>query len=172
MCDDSERIYADRLMKITSEEELYREYHDKVLGYIINHIGNKEEAEDITSEVFLKACRSFAGFDPGKASASTWIYTIMRNTLTDHFRKGSASDELSEDIASSENIEENYLSKEELDRLADALKTLTMEQREIIILRYYDDRSLTEIAQILGISYGMIKVKHKSALNALRKLFQ
>lgn len=157
-------------MKTFTEEDLYREYHDKVFGYLINHIGNKEEAEDITSEVFLKACRAFEGFDPDKASASTWIYTIMRNTLTDHFRKVKVSDELSEELPSSESIEDNYISKEELGKLADALRALTAEQQEIIVLHYYDDFSLTEIADKLHISYGMIKVKHKAALNAMRKL--
>lgn len=156
-------------MSITTTEDLYREYHTKVFGYVYNRTGNKEEAEDITSEVFLKACRAFEGFDPKKASVSTWLYTIMRNTLTDHFRKGIVSEELSEELPSSENIEEKYISQEELDRLADALKKLTREQQDIIVLRYYDDHSLTEIAEMLNISYGMIKVKHKSALNALKE---
>lgn len=157
-------------MGIATTEELYKEYYNKVFGYVYNRIGNKEEAEDITSEVFLKACRSFEGFDPGKASVSTWLYTIMRNTLTDHFRKGRDAEELSEELPSHENIEDSYISQEELERLANALKKLTKEQQEIIVLRYYDDRSLTEMADMLDISYGMIKVKHKSALNALRGL--
>ena len=157
-------------MSITNQEELYREYHDKVMGYVFNRIGNKEEAEDITGEVFLKACRAFDGFDPEKASVSTWLYTIMRNTLTDHFRKGPQSEELSEDIASSDNIEEYCIDREEFGRLATALKALDREQQDIIVLRYYDEYSLVEIANMLHISYGMIKVKHKNALNALRKL--
>ena len=162
-----EPIY--RLMRITTEEELYREYHDKVFGYVFNRIGNREEAEDITADVFLKACRSFSGFDPNKASASTWIFTIMRNTLTDHFRKGPAGEELTEEIASSDNIEEHYIAGEELTKLAQALKKLDKEQQDIIVLHYYDDLSLTEISDMLHISYGMIKVKHKAALNLLKK---
>lgn len=157
-------------MEITTTEDLYKEYYNKVFGYVYNRVGNKEEAEDITSEVFLKACRAFEGFDRTKASVSTWLFTIMKNTMTDHFRKGTATEELSEEIASHENIEDRYISQEELGRLADALKKLTKEQQDIIILRYYDDRSLTEIADMLDISYGMIKVKHKSALNALKGL--
>lgn len=157
-------------MEINTEEELYKEYYNKVFGYIYNRIGNKEEAEDITSEVFLKACRAFGGFDRSKASVSTWLYTITRNTLTDHFRKGMPSEEISEEIPSSENIEDNMVSQEELGRLAEALKSLTKEQQEIIVLHYYDDLTLTEIAEKLNISYGMIKVKHKSALNRLKEL--
>ncbi|MBR4718870.1 MAG: sigma-70 family RNA polymerase sigma factor [Lachnospiraceae bacterium] len=157
-------------MSITNQEELYREYHDKVMGYVFNRIGNKEEAEDITAEIFLKACRAFDGYDPNKASVSTWIYTIMRNTLTDYFRKNPLSEELSEDIASTDNIEDYCVDREELGRLAEALKALDKEQQDIIVLRYYDEYSLVEIARILNISYGMIKVKHKNALNALRNL--
>lgn len=157
-------------MRTVTEEELYKEYHDKVLGYVMNHVGNKEEAEDITADVFLKACRAFGGFDPDKASVSTWLYTIMRNTLTDHFRKGTMNEELSEELPSSENIEEHFIASEELEKLAEALKKLDREQQDIIVLRYYEELSLTEISKMLHISYGMIKVKHKNALNALKKL--
>ena len=153
-----------------TEEELYIEYHDKVLGYLINHVNNMEEAEDIASEVFLKACRSFGSFDESKASVSTWLFTIMKNTLTDYFRKERPGAELDEDMRSNDDIEGTAIRDEELDELARALKKLPQEQRDILILRYYDGLSLTDISEKMNISYGMIKVKHKSALNAMKKL--
>lgn len=157
-------------MSTITEEKLYEEYHDKVFGYIFNHTSHKEDAEDLTNDVFLKAFRSLNSFDESKASVSTWIFTIMRNTLTDHFRRGHISEELDEDFVSSDDIEGSYLRKETLEELADALKELPQEQRDIIILKYYDGLSLTEISQKLDISYGMIKVKHKNALSSMQKL--
>ena len=157
-------------MSTITEEKLYEEYHDKVFGYIFNHTSHKEDAEDLTNDVFLKAFRSLNSFDESKASVSTWIFTIMRNTLTDHFRRGHISEELDEDFVSSDDIEGSYLRKETLEELADALKELPQEQRDIIILKYYDGLSLTEISEKLDISYGMIKVKHRNALSSMQKL--
>jgi RNA polymerase sigma-70 factor (ECF subfamily) len=157
-------------MNYINEEQLYREYHDKIFGYLLNRIGNREEAEDITSEVFIKALKYLGKYDPEKAAVSTWIYTIMRNTLTDHFRSSRASDELSEDMVSNDNVEESYLREEALGELAMALKKLPQDERDIIIMRYYDDCSLTEISEKLNISYGMTKVKHKAALGKLKDL--
>ena len=157
-------------MSSITEEKLYEEYHDKVFGYLFNHTSHKEDAEDLTNDVFLKAFRSLESFDESRASVSTWIFTIMRNTLTDHFRRGHISEELNEDFISPDNIENSYLRKETLEELAGALKELPREQRDIIILRYYDGLSLTEISEKLNISYGMIKVKHKNALAAMQKL--
>ena len=94
----------------------------------------------------------------------------MKNTLTDHFRRGHISEELNEDYVSSDDIEGSYLKKETLEEIACALKELPEEQRDIIILRYYDGLSLTEISEKLRISYGMIKIKHKKALASLEKL--
>ncbi len=94
----------------------------------------------------------------------------MRNTLTDHFRRYRISEELDEEFVAKDDIEGSYLRKESLNELASALKKLPEDQRDIIILRYYDGFSLTEISEKLGISYGMVKVKHKSGLEAMKKL--
>ena len=83
-------------MSNISEEKLYAEYHDKVFGYILNHTSHREDAEDLTGDVFLKAFRSIESFDDSKASVSTWIFTIMRNTLTDYFRRSRITEILDE----------------------------------------------------------------------------
>ena len=157
-------------MSNISEEQLYSKYHDKVFGYILNHTSHVEDAEDLTNDVFLKAFRSLESFDEDKACVSTWLFTIMRNTLTDHFRKNRITETLDEEYVAKDDVEGSYLKKETLDELARALKKLPEEQRDIIILRYSDGLSLTEISDRLNISYGMIKVKHKQALQALGKM--
>jgi RNA polymerase sigma-70 factor (ECF subfamily) len=156
-------------MSSISEEKLYEEYRDKVFGYIYNHTSHREDAEDLTNDVFLKAIKNLESFDETKSSVSTWLFTIMRNTLFDHFRRNRISEELDEGYMSDDDIEGAYLRKESLNELAVALKKLPEDQRDIIILRYYDGFSLTEISEKLDISYGMIKVKHKSALESLKK---
>ena len=69
-----------------SKTEIYKDYHGKVFGYIISQVSNSDLAEDLCEDVFLKVYEKLDTFDETKASISTWIYTIARNTLTDYYR--------------------------------------------------------------------------------------
>ena len=73
-------------------ETIYTQYHGKVMGYIYARIRNHAEAEDICSDVFEKVQRKLADFDPSRASVSTWIFTITRNTMIDHYRRSRPSE--------------------------------------------------------------------------------
>ena len=84
--------------KVIGKEELYIEYADKVMGYIRSKITNQADAEDLHSTVFLKVYQKFDTFDQTKASVSTWIYTITKNTVTDFFRTRHVHSEIEEDI--------------------------------------------------------------------------
>ncbi|MCR5596022.1 MAG: sigma-70 family RNA polymerase sigma factor [Lachnospiraceae bacterium] len=151
------------------KEQLYMQYHDKILGYIIHRTGNVDLAEDLTSDVFVKAYQALDRYDEKKAAVSTWIYTITRNTLTDYFRRPSKMEEIPDDLASNDDIESELINEGLLSDLADALDELPERQRDIIVLRYYHDHPLTEIASMMNISYGILKLEHRKALAALRK---
>lgn len=146
-------------------EQLYIDYKDKVMAYFRSKINSKEDAEDLCQDVFMKIHSKYDSFDSSKSSVSTWIFTIARNTLTDYFRTNKQTEELTDDAAVSDFECENMLGD-----LADALSDLPQEQRDIIVLRYYNGLSLTEISKLMGISYGMTKVKHNKALAALKGL--
>ena len=148
--------------------EIYAAYRDKVLAYLSARTNSREDAEDLCAEVFAKVLRSLPKYDPEKASLSTWIYQITRFTFIDYLRKRRPNEPLNEELAAAGDISEDYVKKETLERLASALTALTREERDIIVLRYYKGLSLTEISGLTGISYGMVKVKHKNALRALR----
>ena len=87
-----------KVLETIDKEKLYTDYHDMVLGYIMHHIGNLDVAEDLCSDVFVKAYSALDRFDPAKASVSTWLYTIMRNTLTDYYRRNTMTDEIPEEV--------------------------------------------------------------------------
>ncbi|MHB8159997.1 MAG: RNA polymerase sigma factor [Thermoleophilia bacterium] len=73
--------------EITSQfDEVYRAYLRPVYAFVAFRVGNRAAAEDITSQVFEKAWRGYPRFDPRKAAISTWLFTIARNSLTDHYR--------------------------------------------------------------------------------------
>ncbi len=148
--------------------EIYAAYRDKVLAYLTGRTNSREEAEDLCADVFAEVLRCLPNYDPKKASLSTWIYQITRFTFIDYLRKKRLNEPLDEELAAAGDILEEYIKKETLERLASALLTLKREERDIIVLRYYKGLSLVQISRRTGISYGMVKVRHKKALFALR----
>ena len=156
-------------MTAAEQERIYADYRSKVLAYIRNRVNNREDAEDLCEDVFVKAFSTKASYDASKASAGTWIYTITRNTVIDHYRRQRPTEELPEDLASDELPEDTVLQTELMDRLAAALMRLDEQLRDIIVLCYYDHQPLTKVAQKLGLSYGAVKLRHQKALTLLKK---
>ena len=153
-------------------EQTYAEYRPKVMGYIRARVQRWADAEDLCSDVFEKVQKKLDDFDSEKASISTWVFTITRNTVIDYFRRTKPSEELDENLSDDTAVDEGLLSQETLSELASALKALPEEQRDIIVLRYYDGKPLTEVAELMGLSYGAVKLRHQSALAKLRKYMQ
>ena len=150
-------------------DRIYTEYSGKVMGYIRARIRSSADAEDIHSEVFEKILRKIEDFDETKASLNTWIFTITRNTVIDHFRRTKPSEELDENLSDNVELDEDLLNSETLSELAAALKRLPEQMRDIIVLRYYDGKPLTEIAELMNLSYGAVKLRHQNAVLMLRQ---
>lgn len=148
---------------------IYTEYHGKVMGYIRARVQSAADAEDLCSNVFEKVLLKIGDYDSEKSSVSTWIFTITRNTVIDFFRRNHPSDELDENMADDTEVDADLLRTETLSELAAALRRLPQNLAEIVVLRYYDGKPLTEIADLLGISYGAVKLRHQAALKALRR---
>ena len=150
------------------EEEIFSKYHDKIEYYIYRKVSDKYIAEDLTSVVFLKVYEKLAGYDSSKASVATWIYTIANNTVIDYYRTHKVFDEIPENIANMDEIDESIIKEEMLSELADALRQLPERERDLLILRYYDDMTLKDIAVKMGMSYANAKVIHAKAINRMR----
>lgn len=156
-------------MSLTTEKEaLYTEYRDKVSRYVFCKLRNKNDAEDLVSEIFLKVYENLDTFDASLASVSTWIYTITRNTVTDYFRANRTYSELPEELSDGGGADCVVLQKESLAALGKALGMLDERCRSLVILKYYRRMSLKDIASRMGISYAYVKILHKSALNKLK----
>ncbi len=155
-------------MTMIDKEKIYRDYHGKVFGYIRSKINSVQDAEDITADVFVKAFEKLDSFDESKASLSTWIYTITRNTLTDYFRTRKVLAEIPETLEDDSSVENDVCNAEMLEILANALETLDERERDIIILRFYSGKTLKEITAQMGISYAYGKVLQNKALEKLR----
>lgn len=157
-------------MSMTAEREaLYAEYAGKVRGYVFGKLSNRADAEDVVSDVFLKVYEKYPTFDADRASVSTWVYTITRNTVIDYFRVHRTCTELPEDLTDEGGVDDGLLRQESLRMLGEALGKLDDRSRALIVLRYYKRISLKDTAARLGVSYAYVKVLHKEALRLLRK---
>lgn len=151
------------------KELIYKEYKDKITGYVTSKVFDHSKVEDIVSDVFVKIYKNLDKYDPEKAALSTWIYTVTSRVVLDYFRSYKQFDEISEITPSTDNIEESYLQAESLSQLAAALKKLPERERDLIILHYYKNISLKDIAEKMNLSYITIKVSHKKALTLLKE---
>ena len=156
-------------MNTTDMQQVYLEYRDRVMAYIGARVRNYADAEDLCADVFEKVYRHLPEFDRSKASVGTWVFTITRNTVIDHFRRNRPGEELDENLSDDTQVDEGMLQTETLSELATALRKLPEQMRDIIVLRYYDGKPLTEIADLMGISYGAVKLRHQSALSMLKQ---
>ena len=155
-------------MTADEKERLYVEYREKVLSYIRSRVFNASDAEDLCGDVFVKAFAAADSFDPSKASAGTWLYSITRNTVIDYCRRIRPTEEIPEELSDGSLPEDEILNAEALEELAAALEQLPAELTDVIVLHYYDNLPLTEIAASMNISYGMVKIRHNKALALLR----
>ena len=151
------------------QENLYKEYHDKVFSYIRARVERQEDAEDLCADVFVKVFRTAADYDPSRSAPGTWIYAITRNTVIDHYRRMRPVDELPEELSEEDSLpEDGVLQTEMLQALAAAMERLPEDLTDIIVLCYYDRLPLTQVAERMGISYGAVKLRHQKALATLR----
>ncbi|MBQ9384730.1 MAG: sigma-70 family RNA polymerase sigma factor [Ruminiclostridium sp.] len=151
-------------------ETVYKEYDPKVRAYIQSRVGNPEDIKDLCSEVFLEVMRQRERFSGEPKALSSWIFVITKRTVARFYRSYRPSDEIPGDMADDTDIEQQTLDAETLEQLADALEQLDGRLRDIITLHYYSEKTLTEIAAAMGMSYRSITILHKKALDRLRKL--
>ena len=152
----------------TNQDSLYLDYKDKVTAYVRSRIENKYDVEDIVSTVFLKIYQKIDSFDESKASLSTWIYTITRNTVIDYFREIKTHIEFLDEIEADTLSADSLVDDELLEDLAYALETLSERERDLIILHYYKGYTLKRISEMMDMSYINAKLIHTKALSMLR----
>jgi RNA polymerase sigma-70 factor (ECF subfamily) len=156
-------------------ETIFQDYRKMVFKTAYLMTGRKEEAEDILQEVFVSVWRSRDTFNPKKGKLTTWIYRITVNQcLSWRRRKKPALVSLEEksidlpDIKLEEQPEEVLVTRLEYERLVKAMNALDGRHRSVLVLRYFNDLSYDEIAQVIGIPLGTVKSRISQALRSLR----
>ena len=155
-------------MTQSEKDAIYKDYNRKVFYYFIGKHLNEDDAEDLTANVFVKFYDKSDTFNPSKSSPSTLIYRIAHNTLIDFWRVRKQHSELDEGIAYHDETLDNILTEETLTELGQALMRLPDRERALVVLVYYDNKTLKEAAEILKMSYSNSKIIMKNALSELK----
>ncbi len=150
---------------------LYEEYYDKIARYVYVHISNKEEAEDIAGEVFLKALESLKSYREQGVPMQGWLFRIAHNLTVDYLRKMDKRRTVPIDsvvLQGDDNPANTAEEKIEFERVAEAMKQLTTEQREVINLRFFGGLTSKEVGGVLGKSDGAVREMQRAAIEKLR----
>lgn len=150
---------------------LYDLYIKKIYDFIYYKTMHKQIAEDLTSQAFFKALNNIKKFDENKGTFSSWLYQIARNTVIDHYRtkKTEANVEDVWDLSSNDNIERDVDVSQKLEQVQEYLSKLKTDQREIVVMRLWDNLSYQEIAEITGKTVASCKMTFSRTMTKLRE---
>jgi RNA polymerase sigma-70 factor (ECF subfamily) len=152
---------------------LYEAHFDRIYRYVYLKIGDREEAEDMTQQVFLRALGSVTSFKYHGTPFTAWLFRIAHNQMVDYLRKKTrrpATVEIDETVPCEANdpVRMTELSMS-IEQLHQATQNLTRAQREVISMRFAGGLSIEEVARAMGKNPGAIKALQHAAVQALRK---
>ena len=169
----------EKVSRSTAEafSSFYEEYLPKVFKYISYRISDKFLAEDLTSAVFEKALTKYDTYNSQKAAISTWVFTIARNTLIDHFRvagheKTAELDEAIEVPQENPSPEQAVIDDEQWKILQKCMLKLPPNEREIVSMKFSSQMTNRQIAGVLGLSGSNVGVILYRAIRRLRDDFE
>jgi RNA polymerase sigma-70 factor, ECF subfamily len=163
-------------------EQLVRQHTRRVYGLCYRFTGKDSDAQDLTQDVFLRVFRALAGFRSTEGSFATWLTRLTRNLLIDHYRRTRnerVTDSIEEQLP---RVEEGFVTvsrpdsvlagREASELLQGALRKLSPELRETIILRDLQEMEYREIAQVLSIPEGTVKSRLNRGRAELARLLK
>jgi RNA polymerase sigma-70 factor (ECF subfamily) len=154
-------------------EELYLIHFDRIYSYLHMSVGNRHDAEDLTTQTFLKMLESIKRFRWRSAPFSAWLFRIAHNLAMDHFR-ASRRWQPEEDVPEPEGSEEPSAEAAAMqsigrDSMRELIERLSDEQQQVLTLKFVFNFSNGEVATILGKTEGAIKSLQHRALASLQK---
>lgn len=170
-------------------ERLVEQNNRRIFNLCYRFTGSRDEAEDLTQEVFIRMYRTLSSYDVQRGAFTTWVTTVTRNLLVDHFRKrkmdrmtdsldaGSGPEEeglsLAEKLADGGVAPDRHVGRRETQELVQqALQKLSPELREAVILRDLQDMDYREIARALNVPEGTVKSRINRGRTELARLLQ
>jgi len=161
-----ERLLIEAAQKDPSRfAELYEENFGRVWAFVIRRVQHRATAQDITSEVFHQALANVGKFEWRGVPFAAWLYRIAANAIADHFAKSTRE----QTRQAEENVQPHEI--EDIERRASLYRfvdRLPADQRQVIVMRFAEERSIREIASAIGRSEGAVKQLQWRGLQTLR----
>lgn len=153
--------------------EIYQLYLERVYRFVLYLVYDEPLAQDLTQETFVRAWKYLPKFRLGDGGTmQSFLYTIARNLVIDHQRKHtelSLDNEAGSLISSNEDLEKSYLNEETEREVENALKNLSDFDRQIVILRFFEDLPFKDVAKILNKKEGALRVRLHRSLEVLKE---
>ncbi len=153
---------------------LYDRHVEAVYRYVYYRVRDDAEAEDVTSDVFMRALKAIPRYEPRQAFLA-WLYRIARNAVIDRARRGGRQVSFEDALRHPDadrvvEPDDELLARSDSDALRRALAKLTPLQQEVVVLRFLEGFSTQEIARIVGKREGTVRGIQFRAIGALRQL--
>ena len=154
-------------------EELYLSHFDRIYSYLHMTVGNRHDAEDLTTQTFLRMLESIGRFRFGSAPFSAWLFRIAHNLSMDYFRanrRWQPEEEVPEPVDSAErSAEDEAFQSIGRKSMLELIDTLSHEQQQVLTLKFVFNFSNREAATVLGKTEGAVKSLQHRALVSLQK---
>jgi RNA polymerase sigma-70 factor (ECF subfamily) len=154
-------------------EELYLLHFDRIYSYLHMSVGNRHDAEDLTTQTFLKMLESIKRFRWQSAPFSAWLFRIAHNLAMDHFRatrRWQPEEDVPEPVGETEpSAEVAALQSIGRQSMLDLIEGLSQEQKQVLTLKFVFNLPNAEVATVLGKTEGAIKSLQHRALVSLQK---
>lgn len=154
-------------------DELYEYYLPRIFGYVYNRTGSKEISEDVTSQTFMKAMLKIKTFEYKGYTFGAWLYRIAHNNLVDYYRKNNKNEIFDEQKFAVQSESEEEAEKSERQRIIlEALSHLPEQYQEVLSLKFFEELTNEEIAEIVGCKKETLAVKVSRSLKAFKKVLR
>lgn len=150
-------------------EEFYSQYRGIVYGYLFKRLSSASDAEDLTADVFLACYKAFGGYDPERASISTWLFVIVNNRLKNFYRDRKPqvdADNVAEEawgVQGDSIMLRSMALHETRKQVAEALKHLPERERQVVVCKYFNEMTAAQIADQMGLTESNVRtILHRS----------
>ena len=173
---DAEQALIERARELDNGAwaELYERHAEQVYAYIYYRLGEQHTAEDLTADVFVKAVAGIKGYNYRGTPILAWLYRIAHNVTVD-YRKAASKHGLRAATEEMERIEAPNDAMQAHDERSDmlaAIRRLTGDQQQVVILRFYTGMSNAEVAHVMGKPEGAVKALQTRAVRSLRRVLE
>lgn len=154
--------------------QLYDLYQPKIYRFILVKVGQREEAEDLTHQVFLNAWQNIKNYRSRGFPFSSWLYRIARNQVIDYYRarrEAVSIDQVDPEYFVTPAVQHFAIEKDiELEKIFQAVRRLEPVYQDVVVMRFVEDFSIKETAKAVGKSEGAVKLIQHRAIKKLREL--